>query len=245
MDKAENAEIIKDLIAKDQIAHSNTIGIIKLRDRFDLFVDDLENPQGYIIQKDDWNIIYYEGEKARESLLEMAVEKPRKFSGVHKRFYDDIRKRRDIDFYEICYLYYLEAADFNYQKPEYEIDSLTVEDARVVDEHYTYQSVDDTSYEYIKKTIQERPTAVIRDQEGNPISWSVVRDDGSMGIAYTLEEYRRQGYAAAVNMELLKRAIDFGLMPYLHIVTDNRASISLAEGLGFKRNGKVVWFSTK
>ncbi len=97
----------------------------------------------------------------------------------------------------------------------------------------------------LKKTIQERPTAVIRDDEGNPISWSVVRDDGSMGIAYTLEEYRRQGYAAAVNMELLKRTIDFGLIPYVHIATDNRASISLAERLGFKRNGKVVWFATK
>ena len=245
MDKVIDVEIIKDLIAKEQIAHLNTIGVIKLRDQFALFVDDLENPQGYIIQKDDWNIIYYEGEDARESVLEMAVEKPRKFSGVHKRFYDEIKKRRDIDFYEVCYLYYLEAADFNYEEPEYRIDYLTVEDTRVVDKHYTYQSEDDTSFEYIKKTIQNRPTAVIRDDEGNPISWSVVRDDGSMGIAYTLEEYRRQGYAAAVNMELLKRTIDYGLMPYLHIVTDNRASISLAEGLGFKRNGKVVWFATQ
>jgi len=118
MDKVIDVEIIKDLIAKEQIAHLNTIGVIKLRDQFALFVDDLENPQGYIIQKDDWNIIYYEGEDARESVLEMAVEKPRKFSGVHKRFYDEIKKRRDIDFYEVCYLYYLEAADFNYEEPE-------------------------------------------------------------------------------------------------------------------------------
>lgn len=244
MYKASNAEIIEDLIAKDKIAHLNTSGLIRLRDQYELFVDDLDNPRGYIIQKDDWNIIYYE-EVARDAVLEMATEKPRKFSGVHKRFYDRVKAIREIDFYEICYLYYLEADNFKYEEPEYQVDSLKAEDARIVDEHYTYQSEDDTSYEYIKKTIQERPTAVIRDEEGWPISWSVVRDDGSLGIAYTLEECRRQGYAAAVNMELLKRAIDFGLMPYVHIITDNRASISLAEGLGFKRNGKVVWFSTK
>ena len=244
MNKVEDVEVIKDLINEDKIAHLNTSGIIRLKDDYDLFVDDLEDPDGYIITKDDWYIVYYK-EKAREDVLEMAVEKPRKFSGVHKRFFDDIREKREIDFHEVCYLYYLEADDFNYKEPEYEVDSLTVDDAKIVDEHYTYQSEDDTSFEYIKKTIQERPTAVIRDDEGNPISWSVVRDDGSMGIAYTLEEYRRQGYAAAVNMELLKRTIDFGLMPYVHIVTDNRASISLAERLGFKRNGKVVWFATK
>ncbi|MBF8435634.1 GNAT family N-acetyltransferase [Halanaerobiaceae bacterium Z-7014] len=244
MHKVKQPEILDSLIADDKIAHLNTSGIIRLKDDYDLFVDDLKDPDGYIITKDDWYIVYYK-EEAREDVLEMAVEKPRKFSGVHKRFFDDIREKRKIDFHEICYLYYLEADDFNYKEPEYEIESLTVEDAKVVDEHYTYQSEDDTSFEYIKKTIQERPTAVIRDDEGNPISWSVVRDDGSMGIAYTLEEYRRQGYAAAVNMELLKRTIDFGLMPYVHIVTDNRASISLAERLGFKRNGKVVWFATK
>lgn len=245
MFKVEDVEIIEELIAKDKIAHLNTSGVIRLRDQFELFVDDLDNPGGYIIQKDEWNIIYYENEKTKESVLEMATEKPRKFSGVHKSFYDNIREKRDIAFHEICYLYYLEADNFNYEEPDCEIDKLTVDDARVVDKHYTYQSEDDTSYEYIKKTIEERPTAVIRDERGNPISWSVVRDDGSMGIAYTLEEYRRQGYAAAVNIELLKRTIDFGLVPYVHIVTDNRASISLAEGLGFKRNGKVVWFATK
>ncbi|MGM0420300.1 MAG: GNAT family N-acetyltransferase [Bacillota bacterium] len=244
MQKVEQISILGDFIAQDKIAHINTIGVMKICDDYSLYVDDFDQPQGYLIRRDEWNIIYYNSSRAEAEVIKMAVEKPRKFSGVHRRFYEKVKEKREIDFYELCYLYYLLPDDFKYQEPDHEVDYLTKDDAEIVDHHYTYQSEDDTSYDYIKKAIQERPSAVVRDEEGNPLSWAILRDDGSMGIAYTREEYRRRGLAEAVNMELLKRTIDFGLIPYVHIVKDNRASLSLADELGFIRYGEVVWFAT-
>lgn len=244
MQKVEDSRILDDLIAQDKIAHLNTIGVMELRDDYSLFVDNLDRPQGYLIRRDEWNIIYYSSPQVENEVIKMAVEKPRKFSGVHRRFYEKIKGEREIDFHEYCYLYYLLPDDFKYQEPDREVDYLTKNDAEVVDRYYTYQSEDDTSLDYIKKAIQERPSAVVRDGEGTPKSWAILRDDGSMGIAYTREEYRRQGLAEAVNMELLKRTINFGLIPYVHIVKDNRASLALADELGFTRYGEVVWFAT-
>ncbi len=245
MQKIKDISILEPLLAEDEIAHLNLLGTVKLIDDYDLFVDDSDNPRGYLLQKREWNIFYAEDYQAEEVLLSELLTEPRRFAGILKQCYDAVASRAEIDWQEICYLYYLNPDNYRYQPPEHQVDYLTLEDAEEVDSHYTYSSQNPDSLKYIKMCISNFPTAVVRDEQGNPLSWSLVRDDGSLGIAYTKKEHRRQGLAISVNRELIKRAIEFGLKPYVHIVTDNLPSQGLAEDLGFQRYGRVVWFATR
>ncbi len=62
---------------------------------------------------------------------------------------------------------------------------------------------------------------------------------------YTKKEHRGKGLAVSVSVDLIKKAFNLGITPYVHIVTDNSASVSLAEHIGFKKYGEIVWFGTK
>ncbi len=243
MKKITEPEKLANLLAKDEIIHLNIKWTIELIDEYELFVDNRETPQGYVLQKRDWNIFYADNEEAEKILLADLLDKPQKFAGVMEEAYEAIARRREIDWQEKCFLYFLDPDDFTYQEPEHEVDNLKPADAKIVDQHYTYRNPD--SLDYIKKCIDNFPTAVVRDEKDQPLSWALVREDGSLGIAYTKKDYRRQGLALSVNTELTKRAIEFGLKPYVHIVIDNFPSQRLAESLGFKRYCKVFWFATK
>ncbi len=69
-----------------------------------------------------------------------------------------------------------------------------------------------------------------------------MREDGSLGVMYTREAYRKHGLAPQVSRHLIKKVIKKGYQPYVHIVVDNMASRNLAEELGMVNYGCVKWF---
>lgn len=245
MERLKDESKLYDMLEKDKLTHINTRGVMKLRDDYDIFVDNREQPTAYIVQKDDWNIVYAKEDDTARKMLDELLTEPRKFSGVWKRYYELAAELADIKFKTICYLYYLPPEEFEYEEPEYKVESLREEDAEVIDYYFPYSSEDSPATERIKHRIRNYPSFTVRDEEGNPLSWALLKDDGSMGMAHTLKEYRKQGLAHAVNMELIRKVIDLGLTPFVHIVVDNYPSQSLGEQLGFKRYGKVAWFGTE
>jgi len=146
---------------------------------------------------------------------------------------------------EPCYLYV-------YEDKPYEVDETKLfQNLRVdvlrssdVDKVFKYYTFPDDGPEYISEVIENELTFCLRDGD-DPVSWLVRREDGSMGIMYTMENYRRMGLGHYLTQFLVNAIIKRGETPYLHIHVPNTASIKLAESLGFKRVERVNWFGIR
>lgn len=235
---------IRPLIEEDLIAHLNTLGRMKHNKDIEIYVDDVENPRGFVLKHAYWAIPY---SRDREILNKILKTFPFGdhvgFCGLPMDLADTIRETLvdyELEWEEHCYLYYLPEENKDKIQVEESLGSLQPKDVDVINHYYTYQ--EEGSREYLLDCITNRPSSVIRDEKGNPVSWALVREDNSMGVMYTIEEYRKKGLAKKITMDLLKKVIDQGSIPYNHIVVTNTASQNLAKEMGFQRWGKILWF---
>ncbi|WP_202708059.1 GNAT family N-acetyltransferase [Sporosalibacterium faouarense] len=241
MDKTTDRRVIENILQNDKIATLNAAKMMENEENWEILVDDISNPKGFILRCGEWNIPYSLNDKiALKMLNSMEFRKTEGFSGVLKKYYDMIKESKKIEWEEPCYLFYMNKEDLDTSKLQHEVKSLRLEDVEIVNEFYTYK--DEESFEYIKQCIIQRETSAIFDDKGNPISWALVREDGTMGIMYTKKEYRGRGLAASVSIDLAKKVINNNGTPFVHIVTNNDASISLAKSIGFKKYCEVMWF---
>lgn len=66
--------------------------------------------------------------------------------------------------------------------------------------------------------------------------------EGSMGMLHVFPEYRRKGYAEALESLLANEYIKQDRIPYGHVVVGNDASMALQKKLGFQvANEKLYW----
>lgn len=236
--------IIHKLIQSDKIATVNVVNLIENESNWEILVDNLENPRGFIFKSNDWYVPYSPNDEiAFEMIRNLNYKKGDIFAGILKKYFDFIIATNEVDWEELCFLYYMDKEDLNISRLKHEVKDLRLEDAEIVNEFYTYK--DDTSLEYLKDRITQGPSSAVFDDDDNPISWAMVREDGSMGIMYTKKDYRGKGIAASVSIDLAKKVIKNNKTPFVHIVDTNAASVALAESIGLKKYGDVVWFGVK
>lgn len=244
MEKIKDKKVIEKLINIDKIGTLNAVNTMKYEKEWDIYVDNKVNPKGFVVNSRMWNIPFGEDDDVIISMLKgLDYSKEQNFAGVLKKYYDMVKDMKDIAWEEHCYLYYLDKENLDLDNINHEVGSLDVQHVETLDKYYTYK--DDESYNYIKECIETRPSSAVFNEKGEPISWCVLREDGTMGIMYTKKEHRGKGLAISVSVDLAKKVIDNGGVPYVHIVTDNNPSINLAETLGFKKYGEIVWFGVK
>ncbi len=66
--------------------------------------------------------------------------------------------------------------------------------------------------------------------------------EGSMGLLLIFPEFRRKGYAYALEAHQINEILGEGLVPYAHIVEGNDKSLALQKKLGFSvASEKVFW----
>lgn len=236
--------VIDKLIQSDKIATINVVNLMENEKEWEILVDNLDEPKGFIFKTNDWYVPYspYD-DVAFEMIKSLEYKEEDILAGILKKYYDFIIKSYEIDWEEHCLLFYLDKEDINTSKLKHEVKELRLEDAEIVDEFYTYK--DDTSLEYIKERITQGASSAVFDDDGNPISWAMVREDGSMGIMYTKKEHRGKGMAASVSIDLAEKVINNNKTPFVHIINTNEASVALAESIGFKKYGDVMWFGVK
>lgn len=95
------------------------------------------------------------------------------------------------------------------------------------------QRVSDGTYyhapiEEINECLLRHPSAAIYEN-GEPVCWCLCHSDKSMGMLFTLPQYRRKGYALEVMTVLCERIIQNGDIPFAYILDDNTASLKLAQ----------------
>lgn len=74
------------------------------------------------------------------------------------------------------------------------------------------------------------------------LGFAGLHEEGAIGMLTVLPEYRRQGVATALVLELVRRLLERQRVPYTHVHINNEVSMALQEKLGFVRAEKpVTW----
>jgi 8-oxo-dGTP diphosphatase len=124
-------------------------------------------------------------------------------------------------------------------EPKHDFSELTINDAGFIYNSSDYK--DFISIPYITERIKNGLNSCIRYMN-EPIAWAITQDDGAIGFLHVLPEYRRRGYGRDVILDLIRKVRDKNKIPFAHIEEENKKSMGLAMGLGFKKYSKVSWF---
>jgi hypothetical protein len=99
----------------------------------------------------------------------------------------------------------------------------------------------DPEGEYIRLCVQHGPSFVC-EVDGQPVCWSCTHLNRTMGMIYTPEEHRRQGYARSLAAFQIDHMLKLDGIACCHVIDFNVPSMSMVAGLGFQRlEEPVVW----
>lgn len=238
--KTEKSNTIINYLKKKPLINLNIISIINNVPEAEIFVDNIENPNGVLVRNTYFNYIYSEDDKFIDEVCETYFKDGfYGFGAVERSIAEKIKKKFDTQWNNPCGLYYMPEKNLNMKLIKNEARSIDIKDAETIDEYYEYRHPG--TLKDIKNDIKNRPSSSIY-VKGELVSWVLVHNDNSMGIMYTKEEHRKKGYAVDVAVDLASKIIKDGNIPYVHIVDGNYKSIGLAEKCGFEKCGEVVWF---
>jgi len=123
------------------------------------------------------------------------------------------------------------------------LDSLTVEDAPFVNDHWDFKS--EESLEYIRQCIESMPTSCVRNEEEKPIAMAFCYGQSpynvNLGGFKVLPEHRRQGLGRKVHLDMCRKVLAQGRKPLVHVKVDNMISQHICQKTGFQRNERVFW----
>lgn len=240
----EMTDQLMSLIKRDEIANLNLLSAYGLKDEpnyhIEVLVDNLNDPNGIMIRENQyWHYIYALNERFLktakdyfDTLDEYGVD------ACDKRVYEYMVLDRKIDWEEHCILHYHDDSI----DESLNLDSIQIEDAEIINDHYTYK--DEESLDQIKENILRRPSSIYRI-DGQPVAWVMMHRDGSVGIMYVQEAYRKLGLAYKLSLDIIEKVKKQNKIPFIHINVNNDASLKLAKKVGFKRYKDVFWYGIK
>lgn len=159
-----------------------------------------------------------------------------KFCGVDGFVTDYIKRRYNLLWETNCDLYVYDG------RP---LPQLPNGDLAEMDADYACEISNGTPYhadvENVKTCLKLHPS-VAAYAEGKPVCWCLLHIEGSLGMLYTLPEYRRKGYALRVMTELCRKVLSRGDIPFAYIIQDNTASKALAPKYNLRYVCKANYF---
>jgi GNAT superfamily N-acetyltransferase len=246
MIRTDNKEAVRVFLKKEAIANLNILNLLEELDlsEREIYVDQIKDMSIVLVHTGYMNYLYAEDLGSLDKIQPLLNTFPEGFgfSGVKKEIYEALIKQYEEDWSNKCYLYIMPS---NLKVPVFSrdyFDELGPDDVATVDSYYTFR--DDSSYIQLRKDILKRPSICVRI-EGELRSWLLVHEDGSMGVMYTKEAYRKHGYGHELTMEMIRMLREQDKKPYVQIDIENLPSIKLAEKCGFRRVGEVTWFGVK
>lgn len=136
-----------------------------------------------------------------------------------------------------CQRFYL-PNNIEIPKPTLETSSISTSDAELIYTNSNYQTY--TSIPYIKEQIEQGPGAAYHSGD-KLVGWVLTHDDGAMGMLHVLDNFRRQGIAKALVVDLIRKIRELGLIPFTYVEPSNCASLELIKGLGFVPDRTIHW----
>ncbi len=114
--------------------------------------------------------------------------------------------------------------------------------ASYIHENSDYKSF--TTKKYIEERLEKDISSGIM-VENHLVAWGMTHDDGSLGFLHVLKEYRNKGYGKNILLELIRQLRQEGKPVFGNIVPGNKASLGLANKLGFTFDQKSSWIKLK
>ncbi|RJP66235.1 MAG: GNAT family N-acetyltransferase [Ignavibacteriales bacterium] len=121
-----------------------------------------------------------------------------------------------------------------------QVEELFPDDATFIYMNYDYREF--TNISYIKERIIKGISAGIRIHD-KLAGWAITHDDGAIGMLHVLPEFRRQGLAKEITINMIEKLRALGKLPFAQIEEKNFKSIRLVENLGFVKDRRVSWAS--
>jgi tRNA (guanine37-N1)-methyltransferase len=117
-----------------------------------------------------------------------------------------------------------------------DIRLLAQEHLAYVAEHYERES-----RRYLAERISAKAVygAFLNERLVGFMGW---HEEGSLGLLYVEETYRRQGIGASLAAFCINRQLELGYVPYGHILADNAASLQMQEKLGLILSKECIWW---
>ena len=119
-----------------------------------------------------------------------------------------------------------------------------IKDIRLLDESWA-----DVIAEYYRQEGREYILGSIRRKTmfgcfiaGELAGFIGIHTEGSMGMLFVREEYRRQGVGESLAAYLINLTKEWGWTPYCHVFTDNLPSIRLQEKMGLYLSDGNIWW---
>lgn len=90
--------------------------------------------------------------------------------------------------------------------------------------------------------VVERGSVLLGCDEDRLVGFIGEHLEGSMGMLYVFPEYRRRGFGAALQAQMIARTMEKGFVPFGQVEKDNLASLALQEKMGMMRSDDlIVW----
>ncbi len=95
------------------------------------------------------------------------------------------------------------------------------------------------------RQIVERKKLLLAFDQGQLAGFMGEHPEGSMGLLYIFPEYRRKGYAEALERALIAKTMAEGFIPFGQVVKDNTASLALQEKLGMTISENLSYWMSR
>jgi hypothetical protein len=241
----QNNDVIKYL-EQDKYINLNILGYLNYNKSADVFLFDGDiRSSGVIVgceKNEDLFFLATHNIDFLRGFWEMLPKGEKCFSGVLKSITDLFSKDKELIWDSPCEAYALKGDGFErFKNSEYIVEELTAEDAKEVDDYYTYKY--EGSLSRLSESITLRDSSCVRIN-GKLAGWSCVHaEDDSMGPLYVKEEYRGLGLAKIISSDLMEKLISKGMIPYVQISDKNDPSLSLIKKFkGMEYTHNCSWF---
>jgi 8-oxo-dGTP diphosphatase len=122
------------------------------------------------------------------------------------------------------------------------IDSLQESDAEFIVANSNYKQF--IEIEYVRDRINKSVSAGVI-VNGHLAAWGITHDDGAIGALHVVDEYRNQGFAAEIVINLSQRIRKEESVPIAQIEEKNIPALKLFNKIGFVKDRKVSWIKLK
>ena len=211
------------------------IGYLSFCTALDLFEDD-GAIFGHILSDDRkvWTLIAADSPEDVYR-FQTLLEKDQLFAAIEDWISPLVLGERSLAWDEFCYTYHLpESVNLGESQT---LPVIPLELAPLIHQHWIQA---DWTWEYILSQVK-RGISSVKYVAEQPVAWSAIQDDGALGFMFVLPEHRKTGYAREVTLDLIAKVRAQDMIPFLHIVESNQASMNLAQSMGFERLKRICW----
>ncbi|XP_032138019.1 glycine N-acyltransferase-like protein 1 isoform X2 [Sapajus apella] len=122
--------------------------------------------------------------------------------------------------------------EFESETPNFKYAQLDVSFSGLVNDKWR-RGKNERSLHYIKRCIEALPTACLLGPEGVPVSWVTMDPSCEIGMAYSMERYRKRGKMRQAMVQFMKYLRQNNIPFYLSVLEFNEDSLRSVRHNGF------------